>query len=135
MLRCACGRFTRTLDPCPHRRPSVLVDPETGCRLWQGAVNSKGYPTRTIAGRTVYVHRLMYEKWKGPIPPGEQVDHTCRRRRCVALDHLVVTPAAENRRLVEVRAGRACWYCHDLLPQDEQRVCLRCGADAGEVAG
>ena len=49
-------------------------------------------------------HRVMWERRRGPIPPGMYLDHTCRTRPCINPDHLrVVTPyvnTIENSRSV-----------------------------------
>lgn len=68
----------------------LILDP-SGCLLWTGATTKGGYgvvgaerPTRGI----LYVHRLMYEWFVGPIPDGKQIDHLCRVRHCAAPAHL-----------------------------------------------
>lgn len=58
-----------------------VIDPESGCWLWQKFVNKHGYPS----GR---VYRLYYERAHGPIPDGHDVHHTCKTRHCVNPDHL-----------------------------------------------
>lgn len=47
----------------------------------------------------VVAHKALYEKHIGPVPPGLQLDHTCKRRECVNPWHLeLVTPAVNTRR-------------------------------------
>jgi hypothetical protein len=76
-----------------------LVDAETGCWLWQGATDRDGYAQRHRRGRTLVVHRAMYEEHVGPIAVGMQLDHLCRRPSCVNPGHLEpVTPAENVRR-------------------------------------
>lgn len=55
-----------------------------GCWLWTGSLNAAGYGKH---GKKV-AHRVVYELLVGPIPPGLQMDHLCRVRRCVNPDHL-----------------------------------------------
>ena len=72
-----------------------------GCLLWTGGVAGAGYPSTSKDGKKFYVHRLMYEWFVGPIPPGFHVDHLCRTRHCAAPAHLEAVTELENHR----RAG------------------------------
>lgn len=66
--------------------------------LWLGCVNNKGYPSAFREGRSVLLHRWLYEQEHGEIEKGHHVHHRCNQRRCVNLDHLEATsPAAHNR--------------------------------------
>lgn len=81
---------------------------ESGCWLWQRHIDKKGYGKTGHAGKTVMAHRLSYEVFVGPIPPGYDVDHTCHdpktcnltlrcpHRRCINPEHLEATTRAEN---------------------------------------
>jgi hypothetical protein len=44
----------------------------------------------------VYVHRLAYEVFVGPIPDGLQIDHLCRQRACCNPDHLEAVTCRVN---------------------------------------
>lgn len=76
-----------------------------GCWLWNGYVRPNGYGAFTFGSwrrgvnRTLYAHRLSYELLIGPIPPGLELDHLCRTRRCVRPDD------------VRGRVHRDCWIC------------------------
>ena len=76
------------------KRISVTGD----CWLWTGAKTNKGYgQIRSDDHRQLaYVHRIIYELFSGPIPPGMQIDHLCRVRNCVKPQHLEVVTAREN---------------------------------------
>ncbi len=64
----------------------LIIDP-AGCLIWTGTT-STGYGNVHYNGAAVYVHRLMYEWFVGPIPAGKQIDHLCRTSRCAAPAHL-----------------------------------------------
>lgn len=73
-----------------------------GCRVWCGSANYDGYGRITVGSRTdgtrraMLVHRLAWEAERGRIPDGLVVDHVCRNRRCVRVDHLRVVTRAVN---------------------------------------
>ncbi|CAL9481199.1 HNH endonuclease signature motif containing protein [Streptomyces sp. enrichment culture] len=66
------------------------------CHLWTGATNERGYGSFWADGRTVKAHRWSYEQHVGPIPPGLDVDHICRRRACVNPAHLRAVTHRDN---------------------------------------
>jgi len=73
------------------------VEKSDGCWLWTGARNSSGYGVFWLPGdRWVTAHRWHYEQMNGPIASPLQLDHLCRTRACVRLDHLEVVSAREN---------------------------------------
>lgn len=75
-----------------------VVDTETGCWNWTGSIARKtGYGM--YHRKSKCVHRFYYERAKGLIPPGYEIDHLCRRRHCVNPDHLeAVTHTVNVRR-------------------------------------
>lgn len=76
----------------------VIVDEESGCHIWTGAMNGKGYGQigRGPGAKMTSTHRAAYELANGPVPPGLQLDHLCRNRRCCNPDHLEPVTAREN---------------------------------------
>jgi hypothetical protein len=68
------------------------------CWLWQGSISENGYGIKSnpVSRKKIYLHRLYYEKFKGLIPAGFQIDHLCRERRCVNPDHLEAVTQVVN---------------------------------------
>lgn len=82
--------------------------PGKSCWGWVGYVTPNGYGMVGDGRRVTYAHRLAYELYVGPIPPGLHIDHLCRERRCVRPDHLeAVTQAENNRRAWVARRAEA----------------------------
>lgn len=77
----------------------IVDDPVKGCWLCQLKPATGGY-CRTDCGsrRNVAVHRLMYEYFKGPIPEGLDLLHSCDVRVCCNPDHLRPGNALDNSR-------------------------------------
>jgi hypothetical protein len=100
--------------------PPPLRDPHTGCLLWQGTDNGKGYGTDWSTGRPRLAHYVAWEKVNGPVPGNRQLDHLCRERRCIAVAHLELVSQGENlrRRSWAHRSQRSkCAKGHDLWLQ------------------
>lgn len=73
-------------------RRLIVVDAATDCWLWTGSQrNGYGRSTRR-SGK----HRELYERSRGPVPPGMELDHLCRVRRCVNPQHLEPVLRLEN---------------------------------------
>jgi hypothetical protein len=90
-------RWMTTLDVLRERS---LVDPATGCWLWQGKVDAKGYGQVWHDGRSRRVHVVAFELQVGPVPEGKQLDHVrdrgCRHRHCWNVAHLEPVTNREN---------------------------------------
>jgi HNH endonuclease len=74
----------------------IQKDPELGCWLWTGAWKREGYGEVTIKGEVCYVHRVMYERFCGPIPEGYHLHHLCWHRHCVNPAHLLAVSPREH---------------------------------------
>jgi len=74
----------------------LMPEPNTGCWLWDGSWKPNGYGEVNYHRRLWYVHRLVYELLRGPIPAGYTLDHLCRVRPCGNPAHLEVVSLADN---------------------------------------
>lgn len=67
------------------------------CWLWTACVVNFGYGKLGLnTGENIYAHRLSYEIYKGKIPDGMCVCHTCDVPRCVNPDHLFLGTIQDN---------------------------------------
>lgn len=76
------------------------------CWLWTGSLNYPGgygeIREGAHKGRKLYAHRVAYELFKGEIPAGMHIDHTCHVKNCVKPDHLRAVTCKQN---MENRTG------------------------------
>jgi hypothetical protein len=84
----------------------IVPEPNSGCWLWTGAHDAKGYGFCRYPRDGINVvqnaHRVVYEIERGPIPNGLDLDHLCRNSACVNPDHL--EPVSRS---VNVRRGNS----------------------------
>lgn len=79
----------------------------SGCWLWFGPQRA-GYgrlPMQHAYKTKMHTaHIVAYERFRGPVPAGHQLDHLCRVKHCVNPGHLEAVLLAENvRRSVPYR--------------------------------
>lgn len=88
----------RVLDS--YHRHVGRPDPQTGCRVWLASVGSHGYGQigwwEDGRSRMTVAHRVAWIDQRGPIPSGLTIDHICRNRRCVNVNHLRLLSNVDN---------------------------------------
>jgi hypothetical protein len=71
-----------------------IPEPNSGCWLWDGWVNGRGYGR---FGKGL-AHRISWELHRGPIPAGMNICHKCDVPPCVNPDHLFLGTQTDNMR-------------------------------------
>ncbi len=59
-----------------------------GCIEWVGSKTPHGYGKIGYRGKRFYTHRLTYIAENGEVPESKVIDHICRNRSCLRVDHL-----------------------------------------------
>lgn len=121
------ARATRWGEPSDHR-------PDLGpCLLFLGADNGNGYGQFSYNGKNGYAHRYAWERVHGPIPGKLTIDHLCRVRCCVNVEHMELTERLENY-LRGVATRDSCPNGHKYTPKNLYtkpdkpgvRLCRKC---------
>lgn len=79
---------------------------ENGCWEWVGYYGSGGYGMMSRDGKNQRAHRISYEAYKGHIPKGMVVRHTCDNPACINPDHLILGSQKDNVADREARGRR-----------------------------
>ena len=74
------------------------VNKTDSCWIWVGAKTSRGYGSIRINGKSIGAHVFSYTHFKGKIPDGMIICHTCDNPSCVNPDHLWTGTYEDNHR-------------------------------------
>lgn len=96
-----CSRACVTAYQTGKRRPDFADIPRwvvlpNGCWKWQRT--DRYGRIRTESGEQ-QAHRWLYEQYKGPIPEGHHLHHTCLHKWCVNPDHVEPKTPADHIRI------------------------------------
>jgi hypothetical protein len=74
----------------------MVPEPNSGCWLWLGATDGKGYALIKINNTLYRAHRVSYALYVGNLVDGLVIDHKCRVRCCLNPYHLEQVTNLEN---------------------------------------
>lgn len=72
------------------------VNKTSSCWLWEGSMGPNGYGRVVRNKKNIRDHRFSYTIFKGPIPKGLLVCHSCDIKLCVKPDHLWAGTSHDN---------------------------------------
>lgn len=102
------------------------VEKTDSCWLWTACKNKKGYGQIVLRKKHWLAHRLSYTVFKGGIPDGMFVCHSCDNPSCLNPDHLWVGSSLDNQRDSHSK-GRTSYAKNG--PQHQRRSHCRIGHD------
>lgn len=82
----------------------IQPEPNSGCYLWSGSVQSRGYGYFQIGSRTTgdreqhLAHRIAWLLSGRLLPTGANVLHSCDTRVCVNVNHLFLGTTDDNQK-------------------------------------
>jgi hypothetical protein len=121
----------------------IIPEPNSGCWFWLGSLSGSsdlgGYGETWFNNAKAIIHRLMYEKFIGPIPDKMELDHKCRVRCCCNPMHVEPVTHRGNalrgnaglNRIIECREALTCdrghpWTPENTIANSGWRACKAC---------
>lgn len=114
------------------------------CLIWVGGKTRKdwrGYAVYDLRGKTTILHRQLWKDYRGDLDDATQLDHRCRNRACINLDHLEPVSGHENNvirgegRAAQNHRKSACPQGHPFDSENTyrdssgRRHCRECGRE------
>lgn len=113
-------RGNQTMTPEQRIENKRTIDTVTGCWVWNGSILTqdvgKHYGRFRVGSRSdnsrgfITAHRYSYLVYKGEIPKGMLVCHTCDNPKCFNPDHLFIGTHKDNTQDM-IKKGRHRFGC------------------------
>lgn len=84
------------MDMLERFEAKYIPEPNSGCWIWTGAVNYRGYGRFGLEGRNEIASRVSYEIYHGVDPGQLSVLHKCDTPCCVNPGHLFLGSTKDN---------------------------------------
>ena len=66
------------------------------CITAKRGITTNGYSRIKVNGKNIQAHRWAWELINGAIPDNMVIDHLCKNKACVSIDHLRMVTQQEN---------------------------------------
>ncbi len=122
-----------------------IPEPNSGCWLWtasnsgEGKTDDRAYGRMNLKSGQKSAHQISFEIYRGKIPDGMQVLHTCDMPCCVNPEHLFLGTITDNMRdMVKKGRGKSLKGIHHckakLNPEKVMDILWRCGMGEPKIS-